>query len=133
MKYVYTAVFRRENDNVLASVPELHAHTFGNDIPHAIRMIQDAISMVCLDDENDGTPIPDARSFEDVVASLEEGEIAGIVVADTDAYRRLLETKVVKKTLSIPAWLNREAEKANAPFSKILQDGLRRYLNITDR
>ena len=36
----------------------------------------------------------------------------------------------VKKTLSIPSWLNRRAEAAHAPYSKILQEGLERYLGL---
>jgi len=54
-----------------------------------------------------------------------------MVAADTDEYRRQNDTRSVKKTLSIPAWLNNRAEKANAPFSQILQEGLKEYLNIT--
>jgi hypothetical protein len=31
----------------------------------------------------------------------------------------------------IPSWLNHQAEKANAPFSQILQQGLKEYLRIS--
>jgi hypothetical protein len=48
----------------------------------------------------------------------------------TDEYRRQTETRAVKKTLSIPAWLNDKAEKANVPFSQILQQGLKDYLHV---
>jgi len=53
-----------------------------------------------------------------------------MVAADTDEYRRQNDTRAVKKTLSIPAWLNYRAEKANAPFSQILQQGLKEYLRV---
>jgi hypothetical protein len=52
------------------------------------------------------------------------------VAADTDEYRRQNDTRAIKKTLSIPAWLNHKAEAANAPFSQILQQGLKDYLQI---
>lgn len=42
--------------------------------------------------------------------------------------RDRINNRVVKKTLTIPAWLNREAEAANVNFSQVLQDGLRHYL-----
>jgi len=61
---------------------------------------------------------------------LEPGEILTLVAADTDEYRQANEKKSVKKTLSIPPWLNYRAEKANAPFSQILQQGLKEFLHI---
>jgi hypothetical protein len=53
-----------------------------------------------------------------------------LAAADTDEYRRQTETRAVKKTLSIPARLNDRAEKANAPFSQILQQALKDYLHV---
>jgi hypothetical protein len=44
--------------------------------------------------------------------------------------RKQVDTHAVKKTLSIPAWLNHKAVKANAPFSQILQEGLKSYLGL---
>ncbi len=55
-----------------------------------------------------------------------------LVAADTDEYRKRNDTRAVKKTLSIPSWLNHEAEKANAPFSQILQQALKEYLHATE-
>ena len=61
---------------------------------------------------------------------VEKGEIVSLIAADTTEYRRANDTKSVKKTLSIPSWLNHQAESANAPFSQILQQGLKDYLQI---
>jgi hypothetical protein len=55
-----------------------------------------------------------------------------LIAADTDEYRQANETRAIKKTLSIPSWLNYQAEKANAPFSQILQQGLKEYLHISN-
>ena len=49
------------------------------------------------------------------------------------AVRDRMDSKVVKKTLTIPAWLNREAEAANVNFSQLLQDSLRQYLGEPPR
>ena len=38
------------------------------------------------------------------------------------------QNRVVKKTLTNPAWLNREAEAAHVNFSQVLQDALKKYL-----
>jgi predicted RNase H-like HicB family nuclease len=132
MKYVYPAIFTPEDGSMLVSVPDLPGlHTFGNDLADAIYMAQDAIEMWLWDAENKGEPIPRASSKADMERLLEKGEqIVSYVVADTDEYRRQTETRAVKKTLSIPAWLNDRAEKANAPFSQILQEGLKAYLQV---
>jgi predicted RNase H-like HicB family nuclease len=132
MKYAYPAIFTPEEGNMLVSVPDLPGlHTFGKDLADAIYMAQDAIEMWLWDAENKGEPIPKASGMADLERRLESGEqIVSFVAADTDEYRRQTETRAVKKTLSIPAWLNDKAEKANAPFSQILQEGLKGYLQV---
>jgi len=49
---------------------------------------------------------------------------------DMTAYRRHKSSKAVKKTLSIPSWLNEEAEAHNVNFSAILQEALKEHLGI---
>jgi hypothetical protein len=55
-----------------------------------------------------------------------------LVRCDTDFCRRFYENKSVKKTLSIPMWLNERAERANVNFSGILQEALKAYLHIQE-
>jgi len=132
MKYVYPAIFTAEEGKVLVSVPDLPGlHTFGDSMADALFMAQDAIEMWLWDAENSGEAIPQASSLKKIAKLCKSPEQAvSMVAADTDEYRRQNDTRSVKKTLSIPAWLNNQAEKANAPFSQILQQGLKEYLNI---
>ena len=53
-----------------------------------------------------------------------------MVFCDTLEYRKLYNNKAVKKTLTIPAWLNTMAEKQEINFSTILQQALKRELNL---
>jgi predicted RNase H-like HicB family nuclease len=132
MKYVYPAVFTPENGNILVSVPDLPGlHTFGSDLAEAIYMAQDAIEMWLWDAENKKEPIPPASGQTALAKRYKDsGQFVSLVAADTDEYRRQTETRAIKKTLSIPVWLNDKAEKANAPFSQILQQGLKEYLHV---
>ena len=132
MKYVYPAVFTPEDGKMLVSVPDLKGcHTFGEDLPEAIEMAQDAAEMWLSQAERDDWKIPVPSALEDARKSDESPEaFVSLVYADTDAYRRQFDNRAVKKTLSIPAWLNHQAEQANAPFSQILQQGLKEYLHI---
>jgi hypothetical protein len=52
------------------------------------------------------------------------------VTTDIDKYRR--NTKAVKKTLSIPQWLNEEAERQHVSLSSILQNALKQELKIAE-
>ena len=133
MKYVYPAIFTIEEDsNILVSVPDLPGlHTFGNSMADALYMAQDAIEMWLWDAENKGEAIPSASSQAKIAKMCKsKDQVVSLVAADTDEYRRQNDTRSVKKTLSIPAWLNHKAEIANAPFSQILQQGLKDYLHI---
>jgi predicted RNase H-like HicB family nuclease len=130
MKYAYPAIFTPEDDKILVSVPDLPGlHTFGDDLPDAIYMAQDALEMWLWDAENEQEAIPQASTLAAMNCGA-PGQFASMVAADTDEYRRQIDSRSVKKTLSIPSWLNYQAEKANAPFSHILQQGLKSYLNV---
>ena len=132
MKYVYPAVFSAEEGKFLVSVPDLPGlHTFGNSMADALYMAQDAIEMWLWDAENKAEDIPQASSLKKIAKMCKSpDQVISLVAADTDEYRRQNDTRAVKKTLSIPAWLNYKAETANAPFSQILQQGLKEYLHI---
>jgi predicted RNase H-like HicB family nuclease len=133
MKYVYPAIFTPEDGNILVSVPDLPGlHTFGENVADAIYMAQDAIEMWLWDAENKNEPVPRASSQAAIGKHCKKpNQFVNLVAADTDEYRRQTETRAVKKTLSIPAWLNEKAEKANAPFSQILQEALKDYLHVS--
>jgi predicted RNase H-like HicB family nuclease len=129
MKYVYPAILYPDDGKVGVSVPDLPGcHTFGDDKADALFMAKDAIEMWLWDAENKHESIPGASE----TLPLEPGETLTLIAADTDEYRRCNDTRAVKKTLSIPAWLNHQAETANAPFSQILQQVLKVYLRISE-
>ena len=45
------------------------------------------------------------------------------------AYKKRYHSKAVKKTLTIPEWLNNEAIAMNINFSQVLQDALLKKIN----
>ena len=61
----------------------------------------------------------------------ESHQLVSMVVADTEAYRRQMDSRAVKKTLTIPAWLNYRAEAAHVNFSSLLQEALKSHLQIS--
>ena len=71
-------------------------------------------------------------AFSDIEGCYTSGEsdTVSLVCCDTLAYRKLYSNKAVKKTLSIPAWLNTMAERADLNFSNVLQEALKLRLDI---
>lgn len=63
---------------------------------------------------------------------LEKNQFISYVNIDIDEYRKKYNNKAVKKTLTIPMWLNTLSEKDNINFSQILQEALKEKLGIDE-
>lgn len=133
MKNAYPIVMTQGKEFIVVFVPDFNINTQGKDIPDAIEMARDAIGLMGIDMQDDGEPLPDASSLEDVQAEAPAGGIVSLVDVDFDEYRRKNDMRAVKKNCTIPSWLNFEAEQAGVNFSAILQAALKAELNITDR
>ena len=128
MKYVYPAIFTPlENGEFEVQIPGLPGcRTCGTDLADAIFMAEDAASMWLWDAESHGEPIPAAGE----APAIKSPQFISYIAADTDAYRRRNDNRAVKKTLTIPNWLNIEAERAGVNFSQLLQEALKEKLQI---
>ena len=126
MKYVYVATFVPFEDGTgyECRVPDIpHCVTSGTDMADALNMIQDAACAMLTVYEDDGMPIPPARSVYKVTAP--EGGFCSLIALDTDAWRRATDTHAVKKTVSVPAWMAYQAERQGISLSQTLQETLR--------
>jgi predicted RNase H-like HicB family nuclease len=123
MKYVYPAIFEPAKEGgYTVSVPDIEGcFTEGDSLIEAMTMAQDAIAMMMAYYEDNNKKIPLSSSINDI------GKTKGIVsyvLADTDQWRKTFDNKAVKKTLSIPSWLNTKALNAGLNFSQVLQEAL---------
>lgn len=129
MKYAYPAIFTKDGDAYSVSFPDLEGcFTFGDSIPDAMEMAQDALCLALYDREEDGESIPEPTAIDKIPAT--QDSFVSMVCCDTIAYRILNDNRAVKKTLTIPSWLNTIAEKAGINFSAVLQNALKAQLNI---
>ena len=128
MKYVYPAIFTPlPSGEYDVRVPDLPGCiTCGKDLVDAIEMSEDATAMWLCDAEDNQENIP-APSEE---LAVDHHQFINFIVADTEKYRRENDNRAVKKTLSIPSWLNAQGEKAGVNFSQILQDALKSHLGL---
>lgn len=129
-KYVYPAVFVPEEGGMYSVFfPDIEGCvTCGNNLSHAFEMANDALSLMLYDMEEDGEPIPAATPLKEI--QTRGDEFSSYVSVDTFEYRRKFHAKLVKKTLSIPEWLNESATEAGINFSQVLQEALKEKLNL---
>ncbi|MFI3171401.1 MAG: type II toxin-antitoxin system HicB family antitoxin [Eubacteriales bacterium] len=124
---VYPAVFHKEDDSFWVEFPGLEGcQTFGSTIEETIESAQEALGLYLVSIIEDGIAIPTPSAIDEI--QLEENCFVNLIGTDIDKYRK--NTKAVKKTLSIPAWLAEEAESQKISLSKVLQDGLKRELGV---
>ena len=130
MKLVYPAVFTQciEKEGFTVVVPDLPGCVSeGDSLADAIEMGTDAASGWVLDKMEEGNNIPAASDLADI--EVEDGSFKSLIVLDMDAYSEKYGTKVVRKNITIPAWLNTYGEKNNINFSKVLQEALLKKAN----
>ena len=134
MRVVYPTLIEKSEDMYLVFVPDLMIYTEGKDLGNAIEMARDAISLKCLNLEDNKISIPEPSSYSkaiEIAKEVHQGEsfnytdgIVTVVDADLTEYRRKLNRKMVKKNLTIPSWMNVEAERLNLNVSRVLQEAL---------
>lgn len=126
-KYVFPAIFTQDGKQYSVRFPDVPgAITCGDDLKDAYQMAEDALALVLMDVEDGGERIPEPTNPNDIKKG--EGEIVSLVYADTEEYRKSISTKAVKRTVSLPMWLDARAEKANLSLSRELQDALKAKL-----
>lgn len=129
MKYVYPAIFTPEDTGFSVHFPDLEGcYTQGDTLPDAIEMAQDVLCLTLYDLEKNERPIPCASNVKDL--TLYNNKFANLIACDTIEYCMLNDNASVKKTLTIPNWLNTLGVKNKINFSRVLQDALIEKLHI---
>lgn len=123
-KYVYPAIFTSEPDGGYSVYfPDLEGcYTCGDTLADALFMAEDALALILYGYEKDQRPIPQPSKMSDIKVTADS--FLSMVACDTLEYRKRFNNKAVKKTLTIPKWLNEAAVAMNINFSQVLQDAL---------
>lgn len=119
MLFVYPAIFHKEEDSYWVEFPDLQGcHTYGSSINETMAAAQEALSGYLLTLLEQGETI---TTPGDISQYHPEDGFASLVSCDINQYK---DTKAVKKTLSIPSWLNDRAVSMGINFSQVLQEAL---------
>ena len=122
-KYYYPAVFQKEDEGFSVWMPDVPGCiSQGDSLEEAVENIKDAFGLFVEEEQQNGARIPDASNPADIV--LEERQFIALVEFDWMEYLRKNDTRTVKKTLTIPAWLNAMAEEQHINFSGVLKSAL---------
>ena len=123
MEYIFPAVFSPEEGGYFVEFPDVPGcFTEGADMREAFQNAEDALALMLWDMEEEGKEIP-APSLPATLA-VKDGAQVALVHVDTLAYQRKHNSKAVKKTLTIPQWLDEAATERNVNFSRVLQEAL---------
>lgn len=126
-KLYYPAIFSPEEVGYCVTVPDLAGCvTQGDTLEDAMEMVRDAVGL-WLDASAE---IPVASN--PATLTVPGGGFVALVEFDPLAYQKKHNNRAVKKTLSIPAWLNAIAEDAHLNFSRVLQEALQEKLGLED-
>ncbi len=129
-KYVYPAIFApEENGTFSITFPDLEGcYTCGDNLEDGLEMAEDALALVLYGYEKDNRKIPAPSERNELKVSGDE--FINYISCDTMAYRKRFNNKAIKKTLTIPEWMNEEAVALGLNFSQILQDALLQKMHL---
>lgn len=127
--YIYPIKVKEEDGIFLASFPDFSDQmTDASCESELIRNAQEVLALCIQENESQGVKNPEPSEGENIV--LEEGEKLLYVHLWMPYFRRITKEVYVKKTLTIPQWLDLLAKESEINFSAVLVNGLKRELGI---
>ena len=120
MLFVYPAVFHKEDDAYWVEFPDLEGcQTYGGTLNETMACAQEALAgyLLTLLEENQELAPPSDMS----AVPCDGDSFVTLVTCDINQYQ---DARAIKKTLTIPAWLNERAVSMGINFSQVLQEAL---------
>ena len=130
-KYIYPAIFIAEQEGGYSVIfPDLRGcQTQGETIEEALSMSKEALGLYIFDKLEDKKELPKASNPGEI--EKEENSFISLIEVDLIQFKKNYN-KSVKKTLTIPKWLNIKAEEAHLNYSKLLQKAIKQELNLEE-
>lgn len=130
--YIYPAIFEYEKKDILINFPDLKGcNTFGENDEDALYMAKDALGLYIACTEEDGEELPKPTPLNEII--LKSNQRVVLVEVNMPLFRDAVQNTAIKKTLTIPKWLNDLAEKNHINFSGVLQSALKSYLGVNEK
>ena len=129
--YIYPAVFYCDEDGISINFPDLPGCCpCADTMEEAVKNAREALGLHLYGMETDNDDIPEPTDPQKIDT---DGGVLMLVDVFMPPVRDRINNRFIKKTLTIPYWLNAEAESHNINFSGFLQEALKKYLHISNR
>ena len=130
---LYPAIFSSDGNNgYTVTFPDLiGCVTEGDTLEEAVKMAEDALGIYLYTLSEEGEPFPEATN--PINLKCAKDEVINIVTWDEKEYLKKTDNKAIKKTLTIPSWLNYKAEEHKINFSQVLQKALKKELDLLEQ
>ena len=127
MKIIYPAVFHKDGNSYWVEFPDLEGCTsFGDSLEETLTNAKEALEGYCITSLENKIPLPKASDIEGIKTTT--NCFTTLIVGDISHY--IGQSKAVKKTLTIPSWLNDMATENGVNFSETLRDALMTKLQM---
>ncbi|ALB46229.1 type II toxin-antitoxin system HicB family antitoxin [Clostridium beijerinckii] len=127
--YVYPAIFSYANDGISIEFPDLPGCLpCADTTEEAVSNAKEAMGLHLFGMEEDNDPIPEPTPITKI--KIESNQVLMLIEVFMPMIREAIQNEAVKKTLTIPRWLNVIAEANKINFSQVLQAALKERLNI---
>lgn len=128
--YLYYAIFTPVDDGQFSvEFPDLDgAFTCGDDMSDALYMAHDLLEGWLIVAEKEGNPIPEPSDYSEF--KLEKGDIVVPIQVDLELAKKKHANTLIKKTLTIPAYLNDLGNERGINFSATLSNALKEELGV---
>ncbi len=133
MKNSYPVILTPDEVGYVVYIPDFQINTEGDTLTEAIEMARDAIGLMGIDMEDDKKAIPEPSEMSAVKKEANDNDIITLVDVDFAEYRRKNDMRTVRRNVTLPSWLNFEAERSGVNVSAILQRALKQELNLANR
>lgn len=127
--YIFPAIFEKSPTGYGVSFPDLPGCiSMGKDLQNAYEMAKEALGLHLWSMESDEDDIPEPSAIDTI--ELEKGETIALIEIWMIPVRAEMDNRSVKKTLTIPHYLNKLGESKKVNFSQLLQSALKNHLGI---
>ena len=127
MKLIYPAIFYREEDGMWVEFPDLiGCQSSGDDLHETYENAKEALEAYCITMLGEKHELPKATD----ITAIRPPENSFTSLVETDLTTQMSKMKSVKKTLTIPMWMNEMAESKGINFSQTLQNALKSQLGL---
>lgn len=133
-RYSFVALLTYADDGISIEFPDLpgcYPCADKDDTAMALKNAKEALSLHIWGMEQDGEAIPEPSKITDL--ELAPGQVPVLIEVFMPPVRERINSRFVKKTLSLPAWLASKADEDGVNCSRIFQNALMDYLGIHDK